>query len=236
MSYKKIPLFVEVIGEPEAGKTHLSCLFPYPALFDTTPSGEAYKVLQKLYPDEWRKRYFRIRDFDDFMKKLRIVKNDSSTKVCTVIVDTSVDLRVLGGEAHLKELKGDRKRLMPEEWAPVNSRIDSFINEIINTMGLNLVFTAQMQDEWANRNKTGRRIRKGVPNMNFQARLRLYLQVTQKTDENMRYINEWERKCLIIKNSFRNKADKEDWKVTLDNISWKGIKELVKLEDDEFVE
>lgn len=236
---QKVPLFVEIIGEPETGKTHLACLFPKPALFDTTPSGEAYKIVKKLYPNEWKRRYFRIRDFADFEKQLAIVKNQPDF-FKTVIVDTSVDMRSLGGQAHLKELQKEkpRKALMPEEWGPVNDMVNEFILKVTDKMGMNLVFTAQMQDEYEKRAKTGRRIRKGIPSMNFQAALRLYLQIQQKVGADMHYIpDEYERICTVIKNRFRNKTDKEEWMPKLkEDISWAGIKKLTNLEAGEVVE
>ena len=236
---QKVPLFVEVIGEPSTGKTHLSSLFPKPALMDTTAKGEGYFILRKLYPDEWKKRYFRIREFGDFSKQLKIVENQKAD-FRTIVVDTSADLRTLGGLAHLKELGGDRKRLMPEEWAPVNTDIDEFIYKITNPekMCMNLVFTSQMQDEWIDRKKTGRRIRKGNPGSNFQADIRLYLQLQQKVDDKtMKYIDgKFVRTCQVIKCRFRDQANETEWVPELKDLSWAGIKGLTKLEVAEIVE
>jgi len=234
---QKVPLLVEIIGEPSAGKTHLSTLFPKVALFDTTPKGEGNVILQKQYSKEWKMRYFRIRSFEDFMKELKYVKTRGEF-FKTVVVDTSVDLRALGAKSWLKA-HTDRSNLMPEEWGWVNRRINEFINEItdIKKMCLNLVLTAQMQEEWIARKTTGRRIRKGVPTMNFQADIRLFLQVKQKVDKTtMKYIDEWERTCRVIKCRSRDQANKEDWKVMLTDISWKGVKELSKLEEGVTVE
>jgi len=237
----KVPLLIEIIGEPSSGKTHLSALFSKVALFDTTPKGECYVILKRLYPSEWRMRYFRVRSFEDFMKHLKYVKTKEDF-FKTVVVDTSVDLRALGGKWHLAELqksKPDRKALMPEEWGPVNAKINEFISEITNPekMCMNLVLTSQMQEEWVARKTTGRRIRKGVPTMNFQADIRLFLQITQKVDEKtMKYIDEFVRTCRVIKCRFRDQANKEDWKVMLKDISWEGIKELSKLSPEEVVE
>jgi len=234
---RKVPLLVEIIGEPASGKTHLSSLFPKPALFDTTPKGEGYTILRKLYPSEWKMRYFRIRSFDDFMKELKYLKTKEGF-FSTVIVDTSVDLRTLGAKEWLKN-HTDRTNLMPEEWGWVNQRINEFITEITDTekMCLNLVLTAQMQDEYVARKTTGRRIRKGVPTMNFQSDIRLFLQVIQKVDpKTMKYIDEWERTCRVIKCRFRDQTNKVDWKIMLEKLSWEGIKELSKLKSEEVVE
>ena len=233
----KVPLLVEVIGEPSSGKTHLSSLFPKPALFDTTPKGEGYVILKKLYPEEWKMRYFRIYTFDDFTVSLNFVKTKGEF-FKTVVVDTSVDLRALGAKAWLK-LHKDRERLMPEEWGWVNVKVDDLVTEVTNQKGacMNLVLTSQMQDEWLDRKTTGRRIRKGVPTMNFQADIRLFLLLKQKADpQTMQLINEYERICRVLKNRFRDQANKEEWVSDLKELSWKGIKELTKLGVGEVIE
>lgn len=236
----KVPLFVEIIGEPESGKTHLSCLFPKPALFDTTAKGEGYVVLKKVCPEDWKKRYFRIRAYDEFDKQLKIVKQQKAI-FRTVIVDTSVELRAQGGEAHLKELNKVKPRfsLMPEEWGAVNALIDTFIYTITNPadMGMNLVFTSQMQDEWADRKPTGRRIRKGYPNANFQSDIRLFLEIKQQVDQStMQYIDKYERTCRVVKNRFRDRVNPNEWIPFLKEFSWKGILGLTNLEAGEVVE
>jgi len=237
---QKVPLLVEIIGEPSAGKTHLSTLFPKPALFDTTPKGEGYIIVKRMYPLEWKKRYFRVKVFGDFLTNLKYVKTKGDF-FKTVVVDTSPDFRTLGAKAHLKELQKvkQRKNLMPEEWGPVNTKINEFITVITDPekMCLNLVLTSQMQDEWVARKTTGRRIRRGLPTMNFQAGIRLFLQIKRKVDpKTMQYIAGFDRVCTVLKNRFRNQVDETDWKGALEDLTWKGIKELSKLEAREIVE
>ncbi len=235
---QKVPLYVEIIGEQSVGKTHLSCLFPQPALMDTTPKGEARTVLKKLHSD-WKNRYWRIRNFDDLRKALKQMKSENFK---TVIVDTSANLRDLGSKEYLVELNKsgkERQALMPQEYRWVNERINGFIDEITDPTRLcmNLVFTSQMKDEWQGNKSTGKRIRKGYPDANFQSDIRFYLQVTQKVDlATMQYINEYERKCTIIKNRFRDQVNKEDWIQELKELTWDNIKKLTKLAVEEIVE
>jgi hypothetical protein len=236
-----IPLFIEVIGEPSVGKTHLASLFPKPALVDTTAKGEGYVVFKKFHSD-WKRRYFRARTFDDFTKHLSAIERDKGY-FRTVVVDTSADLRTLGSQDYIKELNEagkNREKLMPEEYGWINEKINDFINKItdIEKLCMNLVFTSQMRDEWKDRKPTGRRIRKGYPDANFQSDMRLFLQLVQKVDEKtMQFIpNEYERKCQVIKCRFRDQADKEDWKAELKELNWKGIVELAKLKEGEIVE
>ncbi len=237
---KKVPLFVEVIGEPSTGKTHLSSLFPNPVLLDTTSKGEGYSVIKKLFPDAWERRYFRVKCFEDFRKHLKYIKTKTDFYK-TVIVDTSPDLRALGSKEYLGELNKagkDRQALMPQEWRWVNEKVNDWIRDITDPdkLCMNLVFTSQMTDEWISGKPTGRRVRKGVPDMNFQADIRLFLQLRQKVDNTMRYTGEFERTCSVLKCRFRDQADSNDWINELKNISWEGIKELSKLRSEEIVE
>jgi hypothetical protein len=233
----KVPVFVELIGEAEAGKTHLSCLFPKPIVFDTTPKKEAYVIVRKLHSD-WKRRHIPVRSFEDIRKGLEYVKrypNDFKT----VVFDTAADLRDLGSKEYLEELNKagkERQALMPQEYRWVNEKIDAIIDKVTSEMGLNLVFVSQMRDEWKDGKATGRRVRKGYPKTNFQADLRLYLSVDKKVDEKtMQYVDVYVRKCLVVKNRFRNKTDAE-WVKELNDLSWKGVVELCKLKDGERVE
>ena len=238
----KVPLFVEVIGEPSSGKTHIGCLFPKPAIFDSTPKKESYVVIKKLYPD-WKRRHFPIRCFKDIRDGLIFLsKAENANEFKTAVFDTSADLRVLGSREYLKELSAagkERQALLPVEYKWVNEKIDAVIDKITSEMGMNLVFTSQMRDEWGTDSKpTGRRIRKGYPDANFQADIRLFLQITKKLDtKTMQYIEgEFERKCTVLKNRFRDQANKEEWVSDLKDLSWEGIKKLTKLEVGEVVE
>jgi hypothetical protein len=241
----KVPLFLEVTGEPEAGKTHLSCLMPKPALLDLTAGGESEIILKRLHPSDWKQRYWRIRSSADIETALKsILANKDNFK--TVIFDTSADLRAMCSKEYIKELNKqgkERQALMPAEYKWVNENIDGFIDRIKSPDGkfcMNLVFTAQMRDEWRDNKPTGRRIRKGYPDANYQSNLRFYLQVLQKLDpKTMSYIEgEYERKCTVIKNTFRNKTDKVDWIPDLkeSELNWEGVKKLTKLETGELVE
>jgi len=48
--------------------------------------------------------------------------------------------------------------------------------------------------------------------------------------------NEFTRRCTVIKNRFRNKADANEWIPELKELTWEGIKKLTKLAEGEFVE
>jgi len=239
---RPIPLFLEIIGEPAVGKTHLASLFPKPALLDTTTKGESYSVFSKLHSD-WKRRYFRIRCLEDVRITLKYVKQNKED-FKTVVFDTSADLREMGSKEYLNEQRKagkEREAIIPVEYRWVNEKINGFIDEVTDVekgLGMNLVFTSQMRDEWREGKSTGRRIRKGYPDANFQSDIRLFLQLTQKVDEKTMQLipNEFERKCQVIKCRFRDQANKEDWVAELKELNWKGIVELAKLKEGQIVE
>jgi hypothetical protein len=238
---QKVPFFVEIIGEPESGKTHLACLFPYPALIDTTKTKESYVTMKKIFPN-WRERYFPVKTFKEIREALDKIKANKAV-FKTVILDTSADLRDMGSVEYLEEKKKqgkEREALMPLEYRWVNEKIDEISGTILVECEMNLVHVAQMKDEWTgkgnNATATGKRIRMGYPRANFQSRLRLFLRIEQILDpKTMQYTDKYKRVCVVIKNSFRNRTD-ESWLGSPTTIDWKGIKELTSLKEGEIVE
>jgi len=233
---RKVVLFVELIGEPSSGKTHLACTFPKIAMFDTSPKKESWIVMRKLVKGAVE-RYFPIRSFGDIKTALGEIKKKQG-EFSTVVVDTSPDLRELAAKEYLGELNAKRQAVMPPEYRHVNEKVNGMVDEITAKMEMNLVFTSQMKDEYTpdGKAKTGRRIRKGIPDINSQADIRLFLIVNRKVDEQMKYIDEYERKCRVLKNRFRNMAEKTEWKEFLTIFTWEGIKGLTDLKEGEAVE
>lgn len=238
---QKVPFFVEIIGEPESGKTHLACLFPQPALIDTTKTKESYITMKRIFPN-WKERYFPVKSLKEIREALEKIK---ANKVMfrTVVVDTSADLRDIGSAEYLEEKKKqgkEREALMPLEYRWVNEKIDEVSRTVLVDLEMNLVHVAQMKDEWMgkgnNATATGKRIRKGYPNANSQARLRLLLRVEQEIDpKTMQYANKYKRVCIVVKNAFRDKADEKSWLSSPTTLDWKGIKELTNLIEGEIV-
>lgn len=247
---QKVPLFVEIIGEPSAGKSHLSNLFPKPAVIDTTTSKESYITLRKLLPAEWKERFFPVWNLADIRTVLdTIAKKKEMFR--TVVIDTSADLRDMGSTEYLAELKKqgkEREALMPPEYKWVNIKINDIIDKINSVpkpdekdkskfLQMNLVFIAQMKDEWSGNKPTGKRIRKGYPNANFQSSIRLFLKVEQEVDPiTMQYKGTYKRTCVVVKNRFKDQASGE-WVGTLDPMNWTGIiTKLTDLKEGEIVE
>ena len=164
-------VLVEIIGEPAVGKTHLSLTFPKPFLLDTTPKQEAKAVARKILGQEMEKRYKPVKNYLELVEAVKsIVGRDD---VRTVIIDTGADLQGMCVEYEI-ERKG-RERLLPVEYGRVREMIDTDIIEAIVEADKNLVMTAQMDDEYVNGQKTGRRVPKGYKRMAFQADLRIFL-------------------------------------------------------------
>jgi len=236
-----VPFFIEIIGEPESGKTHLACLFPKPALIDTTKTKESYITMRKIVTD-WRVRYFPVKTFKEIREALDKIKANKAVYK-TVIIDTSADLREMGSIEYLKEKKEqgkDREALMPLEYRWVNEKIDEVSMRVLVECEMNLVHVAQMKDEWTgkgnNATATGKRIRMGYPRASFQSRLRLFLKIEQEIDpKTMQYVEKYKRVCVVVKNSFRNKTD-ESWLGSPKTLDWTGIKELTNLNEVEIVE
>ncbi len=246
---QKTSLFVEIIGEPGSGKSHLSYLFPKPAVIDTTTSKESYIVLRKLFPTEWKQRFFPVWNLEDIRKALEeITKRKDFFR--TIVIDTSADLRDLGCKEYLAELikaGKTREALMPTEYKWVNAKIDDIIDKINSVpkpdqkdkekyLQMNLVFIAQMKDEWSGGKSTGKRIRKGYPNANFQSSIRLFLKIEQEVDpKTMQYKDTFKRTCVVVKNRFKDQASAE-WIGTLDPITWEAIvTKLTDLKEGEIV-
>jgi len=167
-------VLVEIIGEPAVGKTHLSLTFPKPFIFDTTPKKEARSVATKLLGAELQKRYMPVKSYQELVKTLKEVLRRDDVK--TIVIDTGADLQGMCVEYEV-EKKG-RERLLPVEYGRIREMIDTDITEATAEANKNLVMTAQMDDEYVNGQKTGRRIPKGYKRMAFQADIRLFLYLT----------------------------------------------------------
>jgi len=240
---QKVPLFIEIIGEPSAGKTHLACLFPQPAVIDTTKTRESYAVMRKLLSD-WKSRYFPVKNFKEIREALEKIKSNE-VMFKTVVIDTSADLRDMGSAEYLEEKKKqgkEREVLMPLEYRYVNEKIDLVSNAVLTELQMNLIHIAQMKDEWSGRGNnatpTGKRIRKGYPNANFQSSIRLFLKIEQEVDPTtMQYKGTYKRTCVVVKNRFRDVAGIE-WKGVLESpLTFERIiSELTDLKDGEVVQ
>lgn len=224
----KIPIIVELIGEPESGKTHLASSFPNPCIIDTTDKGEAKAIVMDLYND-WRERYNLVSSFNEIRTAVGVA-NKQGRK--TIVFDTSKGLDILAMKEYVKE--EGHQPYPPTEWGKVRRRIDDMLFFISAKCSMNIVLTSPLTDEYKNTGmvdrkgypiqmKSGRRKRDGYPKLDFQADIRLLLKVIEKEDK-------WVRQAIVFKNRFCDKiSDSYIHKMNGDSVSYNGIKKLVLL-------
>ena len=216
----KIPLLVELIGEPASGKTHLALLFPNPLLIDTTPKKESMVVVKKLYPDDWDKRYKSV----NTMAMLRSAVDYGISKgFKTIIFDTSADLQRLATAEWLQEQKKDRVYPIML-YGQIRDRVDELFYKIVKAER-NIVCTSQLKDEWVKGERTGRKERDGYKRLNFMADIRLYLKIVEKKDLKTGAIR-FVRIAKVLKNRFIDLTD-ENYIFEIENPDFLKIKDLV---------
>lgn len=239
----KKPIVGELIGEASTGKTHTSLLFSNPALADLTLRGKSEINVQRLYPEDWEERYFRVRSLNDLKSAAKKAQEDGRA---TFIIETGSDLRLMLGEEHLKDLqkeKSSRKALHPTEWKQVNLWFAEIIEYLAETYKVNIILTAEMADEWKSNKPTGRRRRLGFPRTEFYCDLRLYLKIETKVTGANPEVVEKTRVAIIAKNGLVDSTS-PDWigKIILprDNdpselTTFRLIMELTQLPEDRWV-
>ncbi|MHA3965039.1 MAG: AAA family ATPase [Candidatus Thorarchaeota archaeon SMTZ1-45] len=183
-----MPVITELVGEPTEGKTHIALLFSNPALADLTETGESVEIVKKLYPEDWSDRYFRCKTFQDVRNALNQAYKDGRK---TLIIETGAHLRLIAGAEALEDLqknKPERKNLHPTEWRYVNEEVAKFLSKSKEEYKMNIVFTAQMDDEWVNKEKTGKRKNESYPKMDHIADIRIFLKIKEvEIDKVMTY-------------------------------------------------
>ncbi len=216
----KIPLYVEVIGEPESGKTHFSLTAPNPFLIDTTPKFESLPILMKLYPDDYLARSRNVRTWKDIEEAVNFALEK---KFMTIIFDTSADLQQLAAEQWLKET--GKKAVYPiTEYRWVRMKVDNLIWKIINS-GINVILTSQMRDEWVGDKRTGRRERDGYKKAEFQADIRLYFYIEKENESYKRHVR-------VVKNRFVDRTSKDWVEELVGNVTFSDIVKITKLPEE----
>jgi len=228
-----LPLLLEIAGEPGVGKTHLSLTFPHPYIFDTTPKREAEVVAYKLYGSSYVKNYEWVPNYQTLVKSLsRILAERPDVK--TIVIDTGSDLQAMAADYETQ--RKDRERLMPYEYGRLREMIDEDITEKTIAAGRNLVMTSQMDDEYVDGKKTGRRVVKGYKRLAFQADIRLYMTLGASAIDVMPggtvfYVTpkpaaKPERKAVVVKNRFTDITE-TGYMVLTGNITAADIKALI---------
>ena len=81
---------------------------------------------------------------------------------------------------------------------------------------MNVVFTAQLKDEYIRDVRTGVRIRDGHRRADFIADYRILLILEEENDEMV-------RKAKVVKNRFVDRVNENEWTDYLSDISFKGV-------------
>ena len=206
---EKETVFIELIGEPSTGKTHISSLFSNPFLADLTVRAKSQFVLKKLYPEDWKDRYARLTVYKDLEDALVKAHNDGRK---TFIIETGAELRLFLGIEALKLIQKDkpqRQSLGTYEWKKVNEMFKDLVEKCMITYKMNLIITAELKDEWKAKQLTGRRKRDGYPKMNFFADLRLLLKIEKVVTEPNPETVVQKRIAVVAKNGFISQLSDE---------------------------
>jgi hypothetical protein len=227
----KLTLAVEVIGEPESGKSHCACtLMPKPLVLDTTAKREAQALAMKLLPD-WEKRYLPINELNDI--KLAVKKYENDNEYLTFAIDTSADLQKLAVREWLQE-NPTRKAPLQIEYGAIREKIDVVVG-MITAAKKNLLLTAGMKDEVKSVQTsdgrtagihTGKRMRDGYVKSPIVCDIRLYLEVKEETKDD-KPTGKYVRTCRVVKNRFRDRIA-DDWIPYLNPINWEELAKLTK--------
>lgn len=213
-----LPVITELIGEAGDGKTHISLLFSNPILCDLTEIGESVEIVRKLYPEDWKDRYFRCKTFQCVRDALNQAHADGRK---TIIIETGSHFRLIAGTEALEDLrkaKSQRKSLHPTEWKIVNEQVAKFLSKAKEEFKINVVFTAQMDDEWKGKEKTGKRKNESYPKMDHIADIRIFLKIKEV---DIGGVKTKRRVGLIFKNRL------------VDKLSSEYVKEIIFERDDD---
>ena len=166
-SPKRIGIVVLYYGEPGSGKTFNAASFPGPVLFLDTEHRCELAITSRFHqgfdnPD----KEFHIagvnsmtecrESISEFASKVSIAAPKHPGDAPTIVFDSATSLQKFAEEEYLT--KTNRESIFPQfAWGEVWTIIDDFL---VNTrkLGMNLVFTCQVKDEYAGDVKTGRRV------------------------------------------------------------------------------
>jgi len=195
----KQALIIEVIGEPDIGKTHFALTAPKPALADTEL--KAWVVMPKFDNKNW----FPIKRFDDIRRFVMTCVNDPSIQ--SLIIDSSSDLRELAEDEWSEEHGGKRPvatnpqtgRITTVLYGQVYQKIDELFRLVLEA-GKNLILTTRMKPEYVADIATGELVRDGYKKTPSQAMIQLRLRFGIPKGDKVHCPNV--RVAEVVKNNF----------------------------------
>lgn len=166
---------IEIIGEPDFGKTHFGATFPKALFLDTEKKADI--VLEK-FPNVghlWKK----VSSWDDFRDAVDWVCTQPDIK--TVIIDNDDDIQDLAIEKWSSEHGGKKPIAFDAHggvitvlYAQVYKLIDDLKTDIENA-GKYLVCTCRLKDEYIANINTGRRIRDGYKKFPWSLKMAVWI-------------------------------------------------------------
>uniref|UniRef100_A0A6M3J9X9 Putative ATPase domain containing protein n=1 Tax=viral metagenome TaxID=1070528 RepID=A0A6M3J9X9_9ZZZZ len=151
---------IEVVGEPDEGKTHVAATFPKALFLDT--EHKANIVLEK-FKDKghfWKK----VDVWEEIREGVDWALTQPSIK--TIVIDSGADIQELAVSHWSKGHGGKKPIVMIGEgvstilYAQVYELIDTLVTDVLDS-GRYLVVTCRLKDEYVSNTNTGRRIRQG---------------------------------------------------------------------------
>lgn len=149
-------------GEPGTGKTFNALSFPGPLLvMDTENRCELVLRQQEREDTVYITQVATLNDIrESFNGFTKIVKDEGdklgALSPSTIVIDSASNLLMMAQEEY-QRTKNIEKIYPQFIWGEVYNLLDDVINTI-RLSGHNLIFTAQMKDEFASEQKTGRRV------------------------------------------------------------------------------
>jgi len=166
---------IEVIGEPDQGKTHFSATFPKALFLDTEHKADI--VLRKM-PEKghvWK----RVTSWQDI--ELGVEWALQQPDIRTIVIDSGGDIRDLALE-EWKRRTGKKSpvayidgQAVPVLWAQVYEIIDNVVRKI-QLARKYLVVTCRTKDEYIAHVPTGRKIRDGYKKFPWIVRMAIWIQ------------------------------------------------------------
>lgn len=206
---KKKPIIVEVIGNPEVGKTDFCSKIPNSAMIDLTVWGESDIIFEKnRSAEEVDTLYIHAESLNTIVRFIR----DLPPEITTVCFDGSSNLMGLI-EADWCQEKG-RKSALQLEYGELYERLNDKIIKSLKDRPCNIVFTSGLKDEYigtidekgrTSSVKTGKKLSQGIKPMEYIRDVGL----------NLYYDDEGMRANRILKNRFVSKTLLKDEKQIL---------------------
>lgn len=213
----KQPIFFEVMGRGEAGKTWTACnAFPNVKLVDCTPHADGKVTAIKSFGKEFEQRYRCIHSLEEAQEIVNEVIDGG--RFSTVVFDEYSTLRRLGGEWYKETFK--KKTVFPvSEWGIINGKILGMMYELLEA-GVNVVITSGFHAVYdTDGNKTGKIEPNSPSNADHDIDFRLLL-TWEDGDDPMK--GKTKRINLIVKNKFVEKRSR-----SLKTLSWDSIKKEI---------